>query len=100
MDQLARPPTAPSGGWHDLVLRVDSAYSLGFVKPSPRFRFGTSDSAFGHPGAGGSFAFADPDRHVGFAYAPNKLGYHLTDDPREKVLRDTLYRCLDRAEHA
>jgi CubicO group peptidase (beta-lactamase class C family) len=97
MDQLTRPATAPSGGWHDLVLRIDAAYSLGFIKPSPRFRFGTSDSAFGHPGAGGSFGFADPDRQVGFAYAPNKLGHHLTDDPREKVLRDAVYRCLERA---
>ena len=26
----------------------------------------------------------------------NRMGMHLRDDPREKSLRDALYRCLDR----
>jgi hypothetical protein len=45
--------------------------------------------------AGGSFAFADPDAQVEFAYAPNKMGVTLLGDPREKPLRDALYRCLE-----
>jgi CubicO group peptidase (beta-lactamase class C family) len=92
--ELAAPARRPSGGWHDLVLRLDSAFSLGFMKPSPGFRFGTGESAFGHTGAGGSFGYADPERRLGFAYVPNKLGFHLHDDPREKPLRDAVYRCL------
>ncbi|HEX8074486.1 MAG TPA: serine hydrolase domain-containing protein [Thermoleophilaceae bacterium] len=91
---LAAPAAEPSGGAKDLVLRIETAYSLGFLKPSRPFRFGTSDSAFGHTGAGGSFGYADPDLELGFAYAPNRLGFHLFDDPRDKPLRDALYRCI------
>jgi len=94
MKQLTAPAIAPSKGSRDVVLTVDASYSLGYVRPTENFRFGTTERAFGHPGAGGSFAFADPDAQVAFAYAPNRLGHHLRDDPREKTLRDALYRCL------
>ncbi len=91
--ELSAPPTPPSAGTRDLVLMADASFSLGFARPSHGFRFGSSDRAFGHPGAGGSFAFADPDLGLGFAYAPNQLGFHLRDDPREKAVRDALYAC-------
>ncbi len=94
LDELTRFPAAPTEGWRDEVLKVDTAFSLGFARPLGEFRFGSSDRAFGHPGAGGSFAFADPDRRVSFAYVMNRLGFRLNDDPREKALRDALYRCL------
>jgi CubicO group peptidase (beta-lactamase class C family) len=93
--EITRFPKAPALGWRDEVLKVDTAFSLGFARPLGEFRFGASDRAFGHPGAGGSFAFGDPDRGVAFAYVMNRLGFHLNDDPREKPLRDALYRCLD-----
>jgi CubicO group peptidase (beta-lactamase class C family) len=95
--ELTRYPAPPRRGWHDEVLKVDTAFSLGFARPLAPFFFGSGPSAFGHPGAGGSFAFADPDRGVSFAYVMNRMGFHLNDDPREKPLRDCLYRCLDRA---
>jgi CubicO group peptidase (beta-lactamase class C family) len=96
LDELTRFPEPPSEGWRDQVLKVDTAFSLGFARPHGPFRFGSGDRAFGHPGAGGSFAFGDPDRGVAFAYVMNRLGFHLNDDPREKPLRDALYRCLGR----
>jgi CubicO group peptidase (beta-lactamase class C family) len=95
--ELTAPPRPPTGNPRDLVLWVPAAYSLGFVRPSEGFTFGRGARSFGHPGAGGSFGFADPEAEVGFAYAPNRLGHHLRDDPREKRLRDALYSCLDRA---
>jgi CubicO group peptidase (beta-lactamase class C family) len=76
------------------VLRVDTSFSLGFLKPCSISRFGLSETAFGTPGAGGSFGFADPDAGLGFAYVMNRMGFHLIDDPREKALRDATYRCL------
>jgi CubicO group peptidase (beta-lactamase class C family) len=92
---LREPATPPTGGMRDLVTHIDSAYSLGYVKPFPSFRFGSSaNQAFGTPGGGGSFGFADPDVSVGFAYAMNRTGFRLFDDPREVALRDALYRIL------
>ena len=95
LDALRRPAVAPTGGRMDVVLHIESVFSLGYVKPFPRFRFGSpAGLAFGTPGAGGSFAFADPDAGVGFAYAMNRTGFRLYDDPRELALREALYRCL------
>jgi CubicO group peptidase (beta-lactamase class C family) len=93
MAELTAPARPPSGGVDDLVLRVPTAYAAGFMKPSEVWPFAGKHS-FGHPGAGGSFGFADPDAELGFAYAPNRLGHHLRDDPREKTLRDAVYACL------
>ncbi len=74
------------------MLRLPTQYSLGYVKPFPAFRFGSaSGTAFGTMGLGGSFGFADPDAGIGFAYASNRLGFHLWDDPREVALREALF---------
>ena len=93
LDALGQPARPPTDGLRDLVLHVDTTYSLGYWKPFPRLRFGTSAGrAFGTPGAGGSFGFADPDAGIGFAYAMNRAGFRPWDDPREVALRDALYR--------
>ena len=57
----------------------------------PACTFGSSDNAFGTPGAGGSFGFADPDTGIGFGYVMNKPGFHLVSDPRELGLRNALF---------
>jgi CubicO group peptidase (beta-lactamase class C family) len=84
----------PSSGRLDEVLRADTRFAFGYIKPSPPFRFGSSDAAFGTMGAGGSFAFADPDVGLGFAYAMNRMGFQVWSDPRERALREAVYRCL------
>jgi CubicO group peptidase (beta-lactamase class C family) len=78
----------------DTVLGIPTYFSLGFARPGPRADFGSGPRAFGFPGAGGSFGFADPDAELGFAYVMNKLDFWLMNDPREKALRDAVYRAL------
>jgi CubicO group peptidase (beta-lactamase class C family) len=72
----------------DLVFEIPTAFSAGFMKDprgvQPRI-FGPSDRAFGHPGAGGSHAFADPENGIGFAYVMNQMEQSLL--PNEKSLR-------------
>lgn len=92
LDGLTGPAPTPSGGIRDRVLNVKILYSLGFCKPVPMVQFGSSDKAFGTPGFGGSFGFADPDTGVGFGYVMNRLGFHLASDPRELALRQAVFR--------
>ena len=95
----------------DRVFQVPTAFSTGFMKDSKnaaRKRFGRSthlpvrsanrtDSSggelepFGHPGAGGSNAFADPENKVAFAYVMNQMEQSVL--PNEKSLRlvDAIY---------
>jgi CubicO group peptidase (beta-lactamase class C family) len=80
----------------DEVMGVPSYFSLGFMRPGPSVWFGSSQRALGAPGAGGSFAFADPDARLGYAYVMNKMDFYLVDDPREKPLRDAVYRAIAR----
>jgi len=98
---LTQPARPPSGGLVDLALKVPMVYSLGYMKPMPGWPFGSgANSAFGTPGNGGSFGFADPDTGIGYCYAPNRLGFGLTD-PREIALRDALYQKVlgERPQH-
>src|SRR5215213_8897271 len=92
---IEHPPTScarsPTNGLRDKVLDVDTLFSLGFMKPFPRFKFGSSDKAFGTPGAGGSFGMADPDTGIGFGYVMTRSGFRLWSDPRELALRQALF---------
>jgi CubicO group peptidase (beta-lactamase class C family) len=92
--ELTAPPSIPTCGTRDAILKLDTRYRLGFSRPSRDMRFGISPRSFGCPGAGGSFAMGDPDAGIGYAYVTNKMGFRLFDDPREKAVRDACYRCV------
>jgi len=89
---ITAPPRDDLG--KDVVMGVPSYFSLAFLRPGPDRLFGSSPRAFGAPGAGGSFAFADPDARLGYAYVMNKMDFYMLDDPREKPLRDAVYRAI------
>jgi CubicO group peptidase (beta-lactamase class C family) len=90
---LATPADLPSEGAFDLVLRLETSFALGFLKPSSAIQFGSSLAAYGTPGAGGSFGYADPDLELGFGYAMNRMDFYLIDDPRQVALRDAASAC-------
>lgn len=92
--ELESPPLPPTAGSRDLILRVETAFKMGFMRPFPMLPFGSSEKAYGHTGTGGSFGFADPDAGLGYAYVMNSAGYAVPTDPRELALRDALYACL------
>ena len=93
LQEIAEPVTTPPLA--DLLLLARRAFALGFSRPVPGHWFGSPDGrAYGTPGLGGSFGFADPDARLGYAYAPNRLGIRLSDDPRETALRRAVYACL------
>ena len=79
----------------DRVFQIQTALSAGFMKDSrkaARRIFGPSQNAFGHPGAGGSHAFADPENKISFAYVMNRMEQEVL--PNEKSLRlvDAIYQ--------
>jgi CubicO group peptidase (beta-lactamase class C family) len=69
-------------------------FSLGFMKPSRVWPFGSDDTSFGSPGAGGALGFADPTTGIGYAYVTSQMGTSLTGDPRDVALRDALSAAL------
>jgi CubicO group peptidase (beta-lactamase class C family) len=81
----------------DRVFQIPTAFSAGFMKDSrdaPRRMFAPSATSFGHPGAGGSHAFADPENKIAFAYVMNQMEQSVL--PNEKSLRlvETIYDFL------
>jgi CubicO group peptidase (beta-lactamase class C family) len=89
------PAVPPRRGFYDEVMCKEMSLALGFLKPCPSYPFG-NPGAFGEPGAGGSFGFADPEAEIGYAYVTNRMGAKLGGDPRDLALREALHRSLVR----
>ena len=94
LDLLAAPAIPPTRGFYDECMKADGIqFSLGFMKSTPAWPFGSARS-FGSPGSGGSLGYADPEVGVGYAYVTSQSGTALTGDPRDVALRRALYSCL------
>ena len=81
-------------GQTDLILQQNIERSQGGFILNPNAGFGPSPEAFGHNGAGGSSAFADPLREVAFAYVMNQMQPNGAT-PRAPKLAECFYSCLD-----
>jgi CubicO group peptidase (beta-lactamase class C family) len=95
--QSLQTPCSPQ---EDAVLCAPVAFGAGMMRDAlngsgqkPRQIFGSGTGSFGHPGAGGSLAFTDPDRGFSFAYVMNQM--ELGALPGEKTL--SLVEAVDSA---
>lgn len=99
LEELEAPPVPPKHGYFDECMKGEAKFSLGFMKPCAAWPFSRS-TAYGHPGAGGSIGFADPETGIGYAYVTNRMGYSLTGDERDVALREALYSILSTTPRA
>ena len=96
LQALSAPAIPPTRGFYDGCTLGDGVqFSLGFMKNSPSFPFG-SEGSYGSPGSGGSLGFADPKAGIGYAYVTSQGGTTLTGDPQDVALRDALYSIIPR----
>jgi CubicO group peptidase (beta-lactamase class C family) len=80
----------------DAVIFHETCFGLGYAL-QPFLAPGAGPNSFGHPGAGGALAFADPDAELGFAYAMNAMQFNFEGDPRSTSLVEAAYQCLPAA---
>lgn len=81
----------------DKTLLTATRFGLGCMLDQPEVgnaTYGMGPRAFGHPGAGGSIGFADPERDVAFGFVTNNLGPFVLMDPRAQKLARLLADCL------
>jgi CubicO group peptidase (beta-lactamase class C family) len=77
----------------DAVIFRETCFGLGFAL-QPMVAPGAGPRCFGHPGAGGALAFADPDAELGFAYVMNSMHFEPEGDARPRALVEAVYRSL------
>lgn len=95
IEQLQQPLSQQN----DAVLCLEASFSAGMMKDpidhetgaKLRSLFGPSTTAFGHPGAGGSVAFADPENGIAFAYPMNQMEVGVLPGEKAQALVKALY---------
>ncbi|MFG2139711.1 serine hydrolase domain-containing protein [Streptomyces sp. NPDC048650] len=77
---------------------TERQWGLGFML-NHQGQAGPNRRAFGHGGAGGSYAFADPENRLSYAYVMNRYGSGATGDadPRNMGLISAVYEAVGRA---
>lgn len=77
----------------DTCLLAETRFGVGFWldnDTAPMLGAGS----YGHPGAGGSLGYADPETGVGYGYLMNQMGNGIAGDPRTIALNDAVRACL------
>jgi CubicO group peptidase (beta-lactamase class C family) len=92
-EQVAQCSIEQSKG-PDALLLINTRFSLGFMMSQPGASLGPNAKSFGHPGAGGSLGYADPEAKIGFGYTMNKMHASLLIDPRAIALIEAVYASI------
>jgi CubicO group peptidase (beta-lactamase class C family) len=102
-ESLARMSAVSSASGLDSTLLLPTRFTLGYAKGMDNHRepMATAEdslilpeSAFGHPGAGGSIGFADPETRLSFGYTMNRMGGGIGLNARGQSLIDAVYLSL------
>lgn len=80
-DSISLARTEQASGPDATLGQMPMRYGLGYMLRSDFMPLSPNESAFGHPGAGGSIGMADPDVGVGFGYVMNKMSMGLVGGP-------------------
>ena len=81
---VARVTVTPDGE-ADACLLMPTTFGMGFMTHGG-FTPYAGPGSYGHPGAGGSVAFAQPERELAFGYVMNQMAQNLANDTRSARL--------------
>ena len=81
-------------GEPDSCLLLPTTFGMGFMTHG-LFTPYAGPGSYGHPGAGGSVAFAQPERDLAFAYAMNNMAANLAADSRAQQLIEAAAAIID-----
>nr|WP_294973200.1 serine hydrolase domain-containing protein [uncultured Pseudomonas sp.] len=96
-DALLAELTREHAVGEDRTLLTCTRFGLGCMLDQPSVANATyslGPRVFGHPGAGGSIGFADPERGLAFGFVTNTLGPYVLMDPRAQRLARIAGECL------
>ncbi|MFT4177692.1 MAG: serine hydrolase domain-containing protein [Luteolibacter sp.] len=96
--EVRRALATPQSSADDKVLLRPTVFTCGCQRDpldengkKLRFLYGPSITAFGHPGAGGSHAFADPETGISFAYTMNQMELSVMPGEKCRKLIEALF---------
>ncbi len=93
-EAIERANTEQAFGKDEILAPLVTRFGLGFFMTHPAIPFGSNSRSFGHPGAGGSIGFADPDAKLGFGYVMNQMQTGLTGGAHGFALINASYEAL------
>ncbi|MEO5722780.1 MAG: serine hydrolase domain-containing protein [Ilumatobacteraceae bacterium] len=86
--------TVTPAGEPDLCLMMPTTFGMGVMTYGQFTPFAGAGS-YGHPGAGGSVACAQPERQLAFGYVMNTMAQNLAGDVRAQNLLDAATAAAD-----